>query len=208
MSSRLSPSTRSTKQLVVNLRRHIRQSGKSLSAIESELGWGHGTLGNLLLGRTEIRLHHVEGLARALDLRPIDLLREVYEDTTWSVVAVTLAEERLTTVVREAVASALEAPPADRSRPDPPRLLDLNEWLTAHEPNGWKGARTAFRSGAKARLAGEDPTATRYREGDRFIEHFRNGFSAMDRALQSGTVFACPSCGEPLRGDASLPVAK
>lgn len=199
MAPRLSPSTRSTKLLAVILRRHIRQSGKSLRTLESELGWGHGTLGNILRGRTEIRLHHVEGLARALDLRPIDLLREVYDDTSGGVVAVTLAEERLTTLVREAVASALEAPPEDAGRPNPPQLLDLNEWLTAHEPEGWRGVRTAFRSGAKARLAGEDPTSTSYREGDRFIEHFRSGFSAMDHALQSGAVFACPSCGSALR---------
>lgn len=207
MAPRLSPSTRSTKLLAAALRRHIRQSGKSLRAVESELGWGHGTLGNILRSRTEIRLHHVEGLARALDLRPIDLLREVYEDTTWHVVAVTLAEERLTTVVREAVARALEAPPADPGRPALAQPFDLNDWLSTHEPEGWRGARTAFRSGAKARLAGKAPAATNYREGDRFFEHFRNGFNAMDRALQAGAVFACPSCGEPLRGDASLSVA-
>lgn len=208
MAPRLSPSTRSTKQLAVSLRRHIRQSGKSLRAIESALGWGHGTLGNILRGRTEIRLHHVEGLARALDLRPIDLLREAYDDTSGGVVAVTLAEERLSALIRKAVTNALEAPPADPGHPNPSPLLDLSTWLTAHEPNGWAGVKTAFRSGAKMRLAGEDPGSTNYREGDRFFEHFRSGFNAMDRALQAGAVFACPSCGEPLRGEASLSVAK
>jgi transcriptional regulator with XRE-family HTH domain len=208
MAPRLSPSTRSTRLLAVNLRRRIRQSGKSLRAIESELGWGHGTLGNILRSRTEIRLHHVEGLAKALGLRPIDLLREVYGDATGGVVAVTLTEERLTTLVREAVASALEAPPADPGRPAPAQPVGLNDWLSTHEPEGWRGARTAFRSGAKARLAGNAPATTNYREGDRFFEHFRSGFNAMDRALQAGAVFACPSCGEPLRGNVSLSVAK
>lgn len=198
MAPRPSPSTRSTRLLAVNLRRHIRQSGKSLRTIESELGWGHGTVGNICHGRTEIRLHHVEGLARALDLRPIDLLREVYDDTAGGMVAVTLAEERLSVLIREAVANALEAPPADRSRPAPARPVDLNDWLSTHEPEGWRGARTAFRSGAKARLAGQASTTTGYREGDRFFEHFKRGFEAMNRALEAGAVFACPSCSQPL----------
>jgi hypothetical protein len=103
------------KLLVASLRRHIRQTGKSLRAIESGLSWGHGTLGNVLHGRTEIRLHHVESLARILGLKPIDLLREVYDDATEDVVTVTLPEERLSTLIREAVASALEGPPKDRS---------------------------------------------------------------------------------------------
>jgi transcriptional regulator with XRE-family HTH domain len=216
MAPRLSSSTRSTTLLAVNLRRHVRQSGKSLRTIESDLGWGHGTLGNLLHGRTEIRLHHVEGLAKALGLSPLDLLREVYDDVSLNVVAVTLAEERLATLIHEAVANALEAPPAERSRPAPAQPVDLNDWLTTQEPEGWRGARTAFRSGAKARLAGQPPTVTSYREGDRFIEHFRNGFEAMSRALDAGAVFACPSCSQPLphhgdttsgRGNAALSMA-
>jgi hypothetical protein len=179
------------KLLVAAVRRHIRQTGKSLRIIESELGWGHGTLGNVLRGRSEIRLHHVESLARVLGLRPIDLLREVYDDSTANMVALNLPEERLSTLIREAVSNAL-----DRANPAQP--LDLSAWLSAHEPQGWRGIRTAYRSGARARLAGEDSTSTSYREGDRFFEHFQNGFKAMDEALQSGAVFSCPSCGQPL----------
>jgi hypothetical protein len=93
-------------------------------------------------------------------------------------------------------------PPTDRNCANPAQPLDLNAWLCAHEPEGWKGFKTAFRSGAKARLAGKDPTSTSYRQGDRFFEHFQNGFTAMDEALQSGAVFSCPSCGKPLEDNA------
>lgn len=117
MPSRLSPSTRSTKLLVVNLRRRIWQSGKSLRTIESELAWGHGTLSNVLRGRTEIRLHHLESLARILGLEPIDLLREVYDDAKENVVTVTLSEERLSTLIREAVASTLACPSCGQPQP-------------------------------------------------------------------------------------------
>jgi hypothetical protein len=46
------------------------------------------------------------------DLRPIDLLREVYDDGTGGVAAVPLSEERLSILIREAVASALESAPS------------------------------------------------------------------------------------------------
>jgi transcriptional regulator with XRE-family HTH domain len=111
MPSKSSPTTRSVKLLVAAMRCHIRQSGKSLRAIESDLAWGHGTLSNILRGRTEIRLHHLESLARILGLKPIDLLREVYDDATGDEVTVTLPEERLSTLIRKAVTSALEGPP-------------------------------------------------------------------------------------------------
>jgi hypothetical protein len=186
------------KLLVAALRHHVRQTRKSLRALESELAWGHGTLGNVLRGRSEVRLHHVESLARVLGLKPIDLLREAYDDATGGVVAITLPEEHLSTLIREAVTSALEGTPKDPSRANPAETPDLSVWLSAHEPEGWKGVKTAFRSGAKARLAGKDSTSTSYREGDRFFEHFHNGFKAMDEAIQSGAVFSCPSCGQPL----------
>jgi hypothetical protein len=86
--------------------------------------------------------------------------------------------------------------PTKRTNPEQP--LALNDWLSAHEPEGWKGVTTAFRSGAKTRLAGKDSSSTRYHQGDRFFEHFQNGFKAMDQALRSGAVFSCPSCGQPL----------
>lgn len=194
MPPKISPPTHSMKLLVTALRRHIRQCGRSFRSIEAELAWGHGTLGNVLRGRSEIRFHHIESLARVLDLKPIALLREAYE-APGGVATVTFPEERLAALVREAVTSAFES----SSRANPVSTLDLDAWLAAHEPEGWRGVRTAFRSGAKARLAGKDSTSTSYREGDRFFEHFQNGFNAMNHALQSGAVFSCRSCGQPLR---------
>lgn len=59
----------------------VRQSGRSLRDIERELDLGHGTLGNIFRGRTELRLRHLTMLARALRFEPGDLLKEAYRTT-------------------------------------------------------------------------------------------------------------------------------
>jgi hypothetical protein len=51
---------------------------RSLREIEQELDWGHGSLGNLLSGRTKITLHHVEALAPIVGATPMELFSEIY----------------------------------------------------------------------------------------------------------------------------------
>lgn len=65
-------------RLLELVREEVRRSGRSLRDIERELDLGHGTLGNIFRGRTELRLRHVVMLARALHFEPGDLLREAY----------------------------------------------------------------------------------------------------------------------------------
>jgi transcriptional regulator with XRE-family HTH domain len=58
----------------------LRVAGLQLShrEIERELGWGHGSLSNLLSGRTQIRLRHVEALAPILGSTPGELFNDIY----------------------------------------------------------------------------------------------------------------------------------
>ncbi len=51
--------------------------GRSQRSIERHLGWAHGSLGNLLRGRTEPTLRHIAELAPALSATPLELLAEV-----------------------------------------------------------------------------------------------------------------------------------
>lgn len=63
------------------LSRQIATLERSHRSLERELGWGHGILGNLLRGRTEITLRHVEELAPILGTTSLDLLSEAYAET-------------------------------------------------------------------------------------------------------------------------------
>lgn len=67
-----------TERLLELIRERVRRSGRSHRQLERELDLGHGTLGNILRGRTELRLRHLEVLGRALGFAPADLLAEVY----------------------------------------------------------------------------------------------------------------------------------
>ena len=65
-------------RLLEALNRRFRESGRTQRGVERELGLGHGTLANILHGRTALRLHHVEVLGRALGFTLHDLLSETY----------------------------------------------------------------------------------------------------------------------------------
>jgi len=65
-------------RLVVLLGKRVEESGLSQRALEAAAGWGHGTLGNLLRGRSSVRLEQVEILARVMRFPLLDLLMEAY----------------------------------------------------------------------------------------------------------------------------------
>jgi transcriptional regulator with XRE-family HTH domain len=67
-----------SRRLLELVRDRIRQSGRSHRELERELDLGHGTLGNIFRGRTELRLRHVAMLGRVLGFEPGDLLNEAY----------------------------------------------------------------------------------------------------------------------------------
>ena len=82
------PSTgKDLEQLREALRTLVERSGRSIRSLEMEIGVGHGTLGNMLRGRTEPRLRHLDHLCRALGVSLQELLAQAF--------AVPLPEPRL-----------------------------------------------------------------------------------------------------------------
>lgn len=65
-------------RLLELIRERIRLAGRSHRELERELNLGHGTLGNIFRGRTELRLRHVAMLGRVLGFEPGDLLNVAY----------------------------------------------------------------------------------------------------------------------------------
>lgn len=50
------------------LNEEIKRGKRTIRGIEKQLQWGHGTLSNVLSGRYEIRLRHIEAVAHLLGL--------------------------------------------------------------------------------------------------------------------------------------------
>ena len=67
-----------SRRLLDLVRERVRLSGRSHRELERELDLGHGTLGNIFRGRTELRLRHVAMLGKVLGFEPVDLLTEAY----------------------------------------------------------------------------------------------------------------------------------
>ena len=83
----------------------VERSGRSIRDLEREIEVGHGTISNMLRGRTELRLRHVDRLARALNVSLQELLAEAF--------AVPLPppppkRERLRSLLSEVVRAELE----------------------------------------------------------------------------------------------------
>lgn len=51
---------------------------RSIRDLEREIGVGHGTISNMLRGRTELRLRHLDRLARALNVSLQELLSKAF----------------------------------------------------------------------------------------------------------------------------------
>jgi transcriptional regulator with XRE-family HTH domain len=100
-----SPSPAMTALLGV-VSRMIQDQRMSARAVERQLGWGHGTLSNILRGRSELRIHHVEILAGLFNRRPIDLFLEAYGPPQASISDLTV--DQLATLVQDAVTLAME----------------------------------------------------------------------------------------------------
>jgi transcriptional regulator with XRE-family HTH domain len=101
------------KRLLELVKERVRRSGRSHRELERELDLGHGTLGNILRGRTELRLRHVTMLGKVLGFDPAELLAEVYgqsppEPSLPSEAPMTRKELR--EIVAEAVRAVLRDP--------------------------------------------------------------------------------------------------
>jgi len=97
-------------RLLELLREKVRLSRRSHRDLERELDLGHGTIGNLLRGRTELRLRHLAMLGPALGFDPVELLLEaygVYRPFPPPPPGLVLSREELRDVVVEAVREAV-----------------------------------------------------------------------------------------------------
>jgi transcriptional regulator with XRE-family HTH domain len=72
------PRTEAEEKLLQALRERFAQDGRSISEIERLLNLGHGTLSNVLRGRSELRLHHLETLGAVLQFTFLEIVAEAY----------------------------------------------------------------------------------------------------------------------------------
>lgn len=99
-----------SRRLLELLREKVMLSRRSHRELERELNLGHGTIGNLVRGKTELRLRHLAMLGRALSFDPVELLLEaygVYRPDPPPPPGLVLTREELREVVRDAVREEL-----------------------------------------------------------------------------------------------------
>jgi hypothetical protein len=104
-------------RLLELLREKVRLSRRSHRDLERELNLGHGTIGNLFRGRTELRFRHLGMLGRALGFDPVEILLEaygVYRPAPPAPPGFVVTQEELRALVREALREEL-----DRREPGP-----------------------------------------------------------------------------------------
>ncbi len=100
-----------SQRLLELLKEKVSQSRRSHRELEREMKLGHGTIGNLFRGRTELRLRHVSMLGRALGFDPVELLLEaygVYRPDPPPPPGLVLTREELRDVVRDAVREEMD----------------------------------------------------------------------------------------------------
>ena len=98
-------------RLLELLREKVSLSRMSHRELEREMKVGHGTIGNLLHGKTELRLRHLSMLGRALGFDPVELLLEafgVYRPDPPPPPGLVLTREELRMVIRDAVREELD----------------------------------------------------------------------------------------------------
>lgn len=93
-------------RLLELLRERVRLSRRSHRDLERELNLGHGTIGNIFRGRTELRFRHLSMLGNALGFEPVDLLLEIYGAKPPGPLEIT--REELRKLVQEAVREELD----------------------------------------------------------------------------------------------------
>lgn len=74
--------TDAEERLLKALKERLQADGRSVRGIETELGLGHGTLGHVLRGQSELRFHHLERLGAILGFTVPEIVAEAYEETS------------------------------------------------------------------------------------------------------------------------------
>lgn len=83
------------------LQKRLRSARRSQRELERELNLGHGTIGNILRGRTELRMRHLKMLGKALGFDPVEILMEAFGASRPGLGSVTKEE------LRELISDAL-----------------------------------------------------------------------------------------------------
>lgn len=73
--------TDAEERLLNALKERLQADGRSIRKIEAEVGLGHGTLSNVLRGKSELRFHHLERLGTALGFTVPEIVAEAYGET-------------------------------------------------------------------------------------------------------------------------------
>jgi transcriptional regulator with XRE-family HTH domain len=88
-------------RLLDALKARLRLDGRSISEIERAVGMGHGTLANVMRGRSELRFRHLELLGPLLGFTVAEIVAEAY--------GLTSEHAELRRIVAEAVRAELAA---------------------------------------------------------------------------------------------------
>ena len=98
--------TEAEARLLEVIRSRLQLDGRSMRQIEADVGLGHGTLGNVLRGKSELRFHHLERLGAVLGFTVPEIVAEAYEETS--------EKAALRSLLAEVVRRELEALRKDR----------------------------------------------------------------------------------------------
>lgn len=97
-----------SRRLLELIRERVQQSGRSHRDLERELDLGHGTLGNIFRGRTELRLHHVSMLGRVLGFDPAEVLNQAYRPQVPPPAGLPVTRDELRELIVEALREELD----------------------------------------------------------------------------------------------------
>ncbi len=105
-----------SRHLLELIRERVQQSGRSLRDLERELDLGHGTLGNIFRGRTELRLHHISMLGRVLHFDPAEVLIQAYRPREPPAAGLPVTRDELRDLIVEALREELDRRKLPRRR--------------------------------------------------------------------------------------------
>jgi transcriptional regulator with XRE-family HTH domain len=91
----------SGERLLEVLKARIAAAQRSQRSLERALGWGHGNLRRVLLGKVDITLRHVEEMAPILGTTPLELLSAAYAEAPTQVPSGELEPEWLDVLTRQ-----------------------------------------------------------------------------------------------------------
>lgn len=90
------------------LQKRLRSAKRSQRDLERELNLGHGTIGNILRGRTELRMRHLKMLGETLGFDPMELLMEAFGSSRSFPALTAAVREELRELIAETLREELD----------------------------------------------------------------------------------------------------